>query len=152
MQLVRRDKGLERNMLDFVPVAHDREAVEQIDIRLLGDERNLIFHALRLGLGQHPRRKLHIDQYNIGARRGKLRDAFVEHDGVRLERMVAQHGIGPDLPEHQIGMRRKHAGLEPLDHLRGFFAVDAAIEHGDIGTRETLFQFGGETARIACRR
>ena len=71
---------------------------------------------------------------------------------MRLERMVAQHGIGADLPEHEIGMRRDDAGCEPRHHLRGLFAVDAAIEHGDVERREALFQLDAEPARIACRR
>ncbi len=67
VQFVRRDEGVERHVLNVVPVAHHREAVEQIDILFLGGDCNLIFHAGRLGLGQHPRRKLHVDQHHIGA-------------------------------------------------------------------------------------
>ena len=37
MQLIGRDERLERHMLHIVPVAHDRETVEQIDaVRLRG--------------------------------------------------------------------------------------------------------------------
>ena len=50
VQRVRRDESLERNMLDFVPVAHQREPIEQIDALLLGGKRNLIFHARISGL------------------------------------------------------------------------------------------------------
>ena len=67
MQLVRRNEGVERDVLDLMPIAHNREAAEQIDVFLLGRERNLIFHALRLGFGEHPRRKLHIDQHHVRA-------------------------------------------------------------------------------------
>ena len=68
-----------------------------------------------------------------------------------FERIVAQHRIGADLPEHQIRMRRKDVALKPRHHLRGLFAVDAAIEHRDVERRETLFQFDRKAARIACR-
>jgi hypothetical protein len=36
---VRRDKNVERDVLDLVPVAHDGEAAEQIDILVLGRDR-----------------------------------------------------------------------------------------------------------------
>jgi len=48
VQLVRRGECLKRYVLNVVPVAHDREALEQIDIFLLGGDGKLIFHPRRL--------------------------------------------------------------------------------------------------------
>ena len=118
MQLVGSDERLERHMLHIVPVAHDREAVEQIDARHFGRQRNLILHALGLRLGQHARRKLHIDQHHVGTSLLELRNAVLQHDRMRLERLVAQHRIGADLPENEIGMGGDNVGGKTGHHLR----------------------------------
>ena len=76
----------------------------------------------------------------------------MQQHGMRFERAVAQHRIGADLPENQIGMRGDDGGVEAGQHLVGLLAVDAAIEHRDVAPREALRKLGRKAARIACRR
>jgi hypothetical protein len=91
VQLVRRDECVERHVPDLVPVAHECEAAEQIDIRLLRRERNLILHARGLRLGQNLRGKLHVHQHHVGAGVPEFGDALAQQGGVRPERVIAQH-------------------------------------------------------------
>ena len=71
---------------------------------------------------------------------------------MRVERMIAHDRIGANLPENEIGMGRDDRAIEPSNHLWRLFAVDAAIEHGDVIGREALLEFDREPTRIACRR
>src|SRR5580704_13901932 len=65
---------------------------------------------------------------------------------MRRQRMIAQHRIGADLPEHELRMLGDDAAGEPRHHVFGLVAVDAAVEHGDVLQRETLLEVDGEPA------
>ena len=59
------------------------------------------------------------------------------------------HRIGAELPEHEIGLGGDHRAVEALEHVGDFFAVDAAIDHGDRAGREMLRELDLQPARIA---
>src|SRR5262249_53317113 len=53
---------------------------------------------------------------------------------------VAQHGVGADLPQNEVGTGRDHVAVEPRQHLGRVLAVDAAVEHLDGGVGEALLE------------
>ena len=85
-----------------------------------------------LGLAMHLRGVLRIDQHDVGAGRLQARQAFVQEGGVRQHRLIPQHRIGPDLPEHEVGLLGDHGGVEARQHVGGFVAVHAAVQHRDL--------------------
>ena len=141
VQPVGRDERFERNVLNFVPIAHDREAVEQVDVFLLGGHGDLIFHARAFPIWPSTLGTYCMSISTTSAP-ASLSCSMPSRSNtlMRLQRMIAHHRIGADLPEHQIGMRGDHIGFETRQHLRGLFAVDAAIEHGDVARRKPLLE------------
>src|SRR5215813_13556593 len=67
MQAIRRERYLERDAVDVVPVPHEGEAVKHVDVLLLGRARNELDHVRNFRLCDHLRRELRIDQNHIGA-------------------------------------------------------------------------------------
>ena len=65
--------------------------------------------------------------------------------------MMAQHRVGAELPEHQVGLLGDDGAVEALKHVADLLAADAAVEHGDRLRGEGMPQFGFEPARIIRR-
>jgi len=55
----------------------------------------------------------------------------MNQSGVLIGRLVADHRIGTELPENEIGLGRDHRFVEALEHVRHFFAADAAVDDRD---------------------
>ena len=60
---------------------------------------------------------------------------LMQQGGVRQQRLVAQHGIGADLPEDQIGLLGDHGAVEPREHVGSLVAVDAAVQDRELVAR-----------------
>ena len=94
------------HVVDVVPALHHVEAGEQIDVLLLRGRRDQFDHALGFRLGDHLGRKLRIDQHHVGAGRADLfSPAWIMAPCVDA-RVAADHGIGAELPEYEIGLDR----------------------------------------------
>ena len=61
---------------------------------------------------------------------------------------VAQHGVGADLPDHQIGLGVDDLGLQPLHHFRRVLAALAANDDADVGRRILPAQLRRQPAGI----
>ena len=151
VQFVRRGENAERKPFGEIPVAHHREALEQIDVGFLGGQMNEVDHAVDVMLGDDLRRILRVDQHHVGAGLAQLHEAVMERRGRLRQRAVAQHRVAADLPEHQVRLRRKHIAIEARQHVARFLAVDAAVDHGDRQRRKQLLQLDGKAAWIAHR-
>jgi hypothetical protein len=71
---------------------------------------------------------------------------------MRLQRVVAQHRIGADLPEHEVRPLRDDGGVEPRQHVGDFLAAHAAVQHRDFVSGKTLRELLRQPARIGSRR
>ena len=114
-----------------------------------GDPVQQVDHAAGvLGTLVDARRILGIDQHDIAAGGLDARDALF-HLVLGLGGIeAAQHGIGADLPDHEIGVGVEHRGLQPLHHLGRVLAALAAVEHGDVGGRILPLQLRKQPVRI----
>ncbi len=149
MQAVGDDEAVERHRLAFMPLPHHLESRENADMAQFGDLVQQLDHlagAFRLGV--HRRRILRIDQHQVSAGRLDLADAVLDDLGGIAGVEVAQHRIGTDLPDHQIGLRVDHLVLQPGHHLRRVLAALAAVEHGDAGTGIGPMQLRRQPVRI----
>ena len=133
-----------------MPHAHHGKAWKQIDTGILGRGGKQSHHALDLGLADDTRRELRVHQHDVGANRLELTDALANERTRRRERVIAQHRIGAELPQHEVGFLRDHAGLETGQHVAHFLAIDAMIDDADAIVRKALPEFGGEAAGIGC--
>ena len=95
--------------LGLAPVAHHREALEQIDVGLLGGDGRSDPPCRRRRAWRSPSARI---ADRSGSRRRRLPCSRAmpsrSSDAVRRERMIAQHRIGADLPEHEIGLLGDH--------------------------------------------
>ena len=66
-------------------------------------------------------------------------------------RAVAQHRIGAELPQHQVGLGGDHGLVEAPEHVADDLAADAAIEHLDRVRGKAPLQFGLEPAGVIRR-
>jgi hypothetical protein len=64
--------------------------------------------------------------------------------------MLAQHRIGAELPQYQIGLGSDDRSVEALEHVADDLAADAPIEHRDRMAGKALAQFGPEPGRVIC--
>ena len=69
-----------------------------------------------------------------------LLDALADRRAVLIEPLIAQHRIGAELPQHQIGLLGDDRARRSAQHVGDFFAVDAAVEHGDRATGKLRLQ------------
>lgn len=64
-----------------------------------------------------------IDQDNVGAGCLEPEQAFMERGARRLQVIVAQCGVGADLPQDEIGLFGEHGLVETSQHVDGFYAI-----------------------------
>ena len=98
-------------------------------------------------------RILQIDQHHIRAARLEFIDAFAAfapHAAATAGR-AARNWFRP-ATARVADARHNTSLVEPRHHVLGLFAVDAAIEHGDVSCREAFLELDSEPARIACVR
>ena len=110
-----------------------------------GDQRN---HLVDVRFGDHSRRVLRIDQDDVRAGGLEASEALVQKRGVRRYCFVPQHRVRARLPQHQIGLLGDHRGVETREHIGSFLAVDAAVQHRDLVSREMTGEFLRQPARI----
>jgi hypothetical protein len=67
------------------------------------------------------------------------------------EHLITDDRIGAELPQNKVGFGDHHVLIEALEHVVDFFAVDAAIKHGDRMGREKPLEFDGEAVWITRR-
>ena len=80
---------------------------------VMGDFRDQLLH---LGIGgplDDPGRILQVHQHDVGAALLQQSDAAPQQHLVDLDIVAAQHAIGADLPDHEIGMFGDHVALQP---------------------------------------
>src|SRR5262249_25076263 len=147
-----RNKRLETDLIDIMPMPHDFEAAEEIDVFALcgrGDQRD---HPLGLGLSDDLWRELRIDQDDIDDDRTNLCQATADQSIVPAKQVPANYGIGSKLPQYEIGLFRDDSGIEATEHVGNFLAADATVEHGERHLREMLLELDRKPAWIVSGR
>jgi hypothetical protein len=66
--------------------------------------------------------------------------------------MHAQHPVGADLPQHQIGLLGDHGSVEAREHVGDFLAAHAAVQNGDFMPGKMSDEFLCKAARIGGSR
>ena len=112
----------------------------------LVEQRDHLAGALRLGVDR--RRVLRIDQHEVRTAGLDAADAVLDHLGGLAGIEIAQHRIGPDLPDHEVRLGVDDLGLQPRHHLGCVFAALAAIQHRDVGVGIGALQLRRQPVRI----
>src|SRR5439155_13165300 len=93
---------------------------------------------------------LQIHQHHVQRKRCKPIEPGGDRylDVVQAEFLPTKHGIGSDLPDHEVGHFIDDVGLEARYFSRSFLAAQATIEHVDHPPVKALAQCEFESARI----
>ena len=151
VEFVLRQEFIEGQLLLLAPVPHQLEAAEQIDVGALGGLRDQIDNELRplMAAAQHLGRVLRIDQHDVGTGRpAQMLDAALQDRQMRLHRIAAKHGVGAELPEHEVRLLGDDVALEAGALVMVGVAVDAAVDHDEAMAGEAIRQLDPQPAGI----